>query len=76
MTAAGILSTDAGTGRFAIEQVTVAGFPVPAAVLQMLVQRLTTSDVYPTGIDLNAPIALPYRIREVRVEAAAIVVEQ
>ena len=76
MTAAGVLSTDAGTGRFAIEQVTLAGFPVPAVMLQMLVQRLTTSDVYPTGIDVNEPFALPYRILEVRVEAGALVVEQ
>ena len=76
VTAAGFLRTDAGTGRLELERVTVAGLPVPHSVLQEIVRQYSKSDAYPNGVELTEQFELPYRIREVRVRQAELVVEQ
>lgn len=76
VTAAGFLRTDAGTGHLELERVTVAGLPVPQSVLQEIVRQYSKSDAYPNGVELTESFELPYRIREVRVRQAELVVEQ
>ena len=76
VTAAGFLRTDEGAGHVEIDSVRVAGFPVPHSVLREIVRQYTKSDAYPDGVELTEPFELPYRIREVRVRSAELVVEQ
>lgn len=74
--ASGILEARDGSGRIQVESVTVAGLPVPALVLDLLVRFHSRSAAYPRGFDLAAPFELPYRIREIRVAAGEAIVVQ
>lgn len=72
----GVLVTSRGTGRFALEQASIAGVPVPKSVLQSLVSYYSKSEDNPGGIGLDDPFALPAAIREIRVEPGRAVVVQ
>ena len=72
----GTLVTSRGTGRFALEQATIAGVPVPKSVLQTLVSYYSKSQDNPSGVGLDDPFALPAMIREIRVEPGRAVVVQ
>ena len=72
----GVLATSRGTGRFALEQASIAGVPVPKSVLQTLVSYYSKSQDNPDGVGLDDPFALPAMIREIRVEPGRAVVVQ
>ena len=72
----GTLVTSRGTGRFSLEQATIAGVPVPKSVLQTLVSYYSKSEEHPNGVGLDDPFALPAMIREIRVEPGRAVVVQ
>lgn len=75
--ATGVLHTSRGVGRFQLERAEVGGFPVPAALLQELVTYYSRSPEYPRGINVDAPFALPNRIREIELaEGRAVIVQQ
>ena len=76
VTASGILEVRDGIGRIQVESVTVAGLPVPALVLDLLVRFHSRSAAYPLGFDLADPFELPYRIREIDVAAGQAVIVQ
>ncbi len=76
VTVAGFLHTNEGTGRLEVEEVTVAGLAVPYSVIRDIVREYSKSDVHPNGVELAEPFELPYRIREVQVGLAELVVEQ
>jgi hypothetical protein len=72
----GVLATSRGTGRFSLEQASIAGVPVPKSVLQTLVTHYSKSEDNPNGVGLDDPFALPAMIREIRVEPGRAVVVQ
>ena len=74
--ASGVLEARNGTGRIQVESVTVAGLPVPALVLDLLVRFHSRSAAFPLGFDLADPFDLPYGIREIHVAAGEAVVVQ
>lgn len=76
VTVAGFFRTNDGIGQIEIDRVTIAGLPVPRSVLQEIVRQYSKSSTYPRGVELTDPFELPYRIREVRVRLAEVVVEQ
>lgn len=65
--AAGTLETREGVGRFNLESASIAGVPVPKAVLQEVVSYYSRRPDNPAGLSLDAPFELPARIREIRV---------
>ncbi|MEO5824182.1 MAG: hypothetical protein ABIT71_27045 [Vicinamibacteraceae bacterium] len=72
----GVLVTSRGSGRFTLEQASVAGVPVPKSVLQTLVSHYSKSNDNPDGVGLDDPFALPAAIREIRVEPGRAIVVQ
>jgi hypothetical protein len=72
----GTLVTSRGSGRFTLEQASVAGVPVPKSVLQSLVSHYSRSQDNPNGVGLDDPFALPAAIREIRVEPGRAVIVQ
>jgi hypothetical protein len=72
----GVLVTSRGSGRFTLEQASIAGVPVPKSVLQALVSHYSKSEDNPNGVGLDDPFALPAAIREIRVEPGRAVVVQ
>ena len=74
--ATGVVRAVKGMGHVTLETITIAGVPVPSAVLQQLVRYYTRSESYPDGFDLVAPFELPYNIREVAVEVGRAVIVQ
>jgi hypothetical protein len=72
----GVLVTSRGTGRFSLEQASLAGVPVPKSVLQTLLSHYSRSQEKPDGIGLDDPFALPAAIREIRVEPGRALVVQ
>jgi hypothetical protein len=67
VTAAGILHTRDGVGRFELQSATVGGVEVPKVVLQELVSYYSRTPDDADGIDLDAPFDLPAAIREIQV---------
>ena len=77
VTAVGLVRSAGGrTLSIDIESARVGSLPVPATLVNELVQIYTRSDEYPDGFDLSEPIALPRGIEAVLVEAQRIVVVQ
>jgi len=76
VTAAGVLTTSNGVGRFAFESATLASVPVPKALLQEIVSYYSRSRETPAGISLDDPFPLPARIREIQVESGRAIVIQ
>lgn len=74
--ASGILEARGGSGRIEVESVRIAGLPVPALLLDLLVRFHTRREAFPLGFDLAEPFELPYRIREIRVAAGEAIVVQ
>lgn len=72
----GRLTTQRGTGRFALEQATVDGIPVPAYVIQELLAFYTRSPEQPNGVRLDEPFALPSAIERIEVTAGQATVVQ
>ena len=76
VTAAGTIRSGAGSAQLDVHSVTVAGIPVPAAVLYELVSYFTRTADHPEGTRLDQPIPLPYRIIELRLSPGQAVVVQ
>lgn len=72
----GVLRTDAGRGRFDLQDASVGGVPVPKALLQELVSYYSKTDERPDGVRLDAPFALPAGIKTIEVGQAQAVVVQ
>jgi hypothetical protein len=64
--ATGTLTADNGQGRFALDQATLGGVPIPKTLLQELVTYYSASSTHPKGFDLDAPFELPVKIHSVQ----------
>ena len=72
----GILRTKNGVGNFALESASISGVPVPAWMLQEIVNYYSKSETAPQGVSLEKPFVLPSGIREIQlVRGQAIVVQ-
>jgi len=76
VTAAGVLSTANGVGRFELQSATMAGIPIPKTLLQEIVSHYSRTSENPAGISLDDPFPLPARIREIQTEVGRAVVIQ
>jgi hypothetical protein len=76
VTAAGVLTTKDGVGRFQLESAAISGVPVPKAVLQELLSYYSRTPENPAGINMDDPFELPSRIREIRVGTGTATVVQ
>ena len=76
VTATGILTTSNGVGRFQLESASLGPVPIPKVILQEIVSYYSRTPENPAGIDIDAPFALPARIREIQVEPGRAVVIQ
>lgn len=74
--ATGLLRTGDGIGRFELESATVGALPIPKTFLQDIVSHYSRTQANPAGIGLDAPFALPSRIREIQVEAGRATIVQ
>jgi hypothetical protein len=74
--ATGLLRTSDGVGRFELESASVAALPIPKSVLQDIVNHYSRTQANPVGIGLDAPFALPARIREIHVEVGRATIVQ
>jgi hypothetical protein len=63
----GTLATGDGRGRFALEQATVDGIPVPKLFIDELLAYYTRSSVNPAGLRLEEPFELPSEIDRIDV---------
>jgi hypothetical protein len=76
VTATGVLRATNGVARFHLESADIAGVPIPKLVLQEIVNHFSRSAEHPSGINLDEPVALPARIREIHVERGQAVIVQ
>ena len=74
VTAIGVLTTSDGVGRFELESAALGPVPIPKVILQEIVSYYSRTPEHPAGIGLDAPFALPARIREIQVEAGRAIV--
>lgn len=73
----GILRTARGLARFELHSADIEGMPIPKALVAELVAFYTRGPDYPSGVDIDAPFALPARIAEIHVnERQAIIVQR
>jgi hypothetical protein len=63
-----------GTGQIEVQEATVGGVSLPAAMVGQMVGMATRSASRPQGLDLLAPFPLPWTAREVRVEPGRLMV--
>lgn len=76
LTAAGVLRTSQGEGRFELQSATVGGVPIPKILLQEIVSYYSRSATSPDGLGLDDPFPLPSRIREIQVERGRAIIVQ
>lgn len=76
VTAQGVLTTGDGRGQFALERAEISGIPIPKTLLQEIVSYYSRSQQFPEGVDIDAPFALPARIKEIHINAQQAVVIQ
>ncbi len=76
VTAQGVLKTGDGHGQFALERAEISGIPIPKTLLQEIVSYYSRSQQFPEGVDIDAPFALPARIKEIHINAQQAVVIQ
>ncbi len=74
--ATGVLRAGNGVARFELESADIAGVPIPKLLLQEIVSHYSRSAEHPSGINLDDPVALPARIREIHVERGQAVIVQ
>lgn len=72
----GTLATSGGRGRFALEQATVSGVPVPKLFIAELLAYYTRSPENPSGLGLEDPFELPNEIQAIDVTQGSAVVIQ
>lgn len=76
VTATGVLTTAKGVGRFALESASAGSVPIPKFLLQEIVSYYSKTADNAAGISLDAPFALPARIRDIRVERGQAIIIQ
>jgi hypothetical protein len=64
----------AGVGHVELEEVQIGGVSMPPSVLVQAVRYATRSAEQPDGVDITAPVALPWTARRVRVEPGRLLV--
>jgi hypothetical protein len=67
LTAAGLLITQNGVGRFQLESAELSGISIPKSLVQELLSYYSKSKDNPSGISIDDPFELPARIKEIRV---------
>jgi hypothetical protein len=73
----GVLHTARGVARFDLRSADIEGMPIPKVLVAELVAFYTRGAEYPSGVDIDAPFALPARIAEIHVnERQAVVVQR
>ena len=72
----GTLATSGGRGRFALEQATVSGVPVPKMFIAELLAYYTRTPDNPAGVGLEEPFELPNEIQTIDVTPGTAVVIQ
>jgi hypothetical protein len=73
----GVLRAAGGLARFELRSADIEGMPIPKALVAELVAFYTRGPDYPSGVDIDAPFALPARIAEIHVnERQAIIVQR
>jgi hypothetical protein len=76
LSARGVLTTEAGKGRFSLETAEISGVPIPKTLLQELVSYYSRSPERPNGYGMEEPFELPARIREIEVGLGQAVIVQ
>jgi hypothetical protein len=76
VTATGVLTASNGVGQFQLESASLGPVPIPKVLLQEIVSFYSRTPENPAGIGLDAPFALPARIREIQVEPGRAIVVQ
>jgi hypothetical protein len=76
MRATGVLRATDGFAQLQIDSADIAGVPIPKRLLQEIVSYYSRSAERPSGFNLDDPVALPARIREVHVERGQAVIIQ
>jgi len=71
-----VLETKSGRGRFDLQSATLAGVPVPKAILQELVSYYSRTADHPDGVRLDSPFELPAKIQQIEVGQGQAVVVQ
>jgi hypothetical protein len=64
--AAGVLRTEKGVAAFTLDSASVAGVPVPKAILQEVVSYYSKGPNATEGVNFEAPFRLPAHIREIK----------
>ncbi len=57
-----------------VEEIQIGPVTVPTALAELLVQRYSVSESYPTGFDLSVPVALPAAVRNIQVREGQIAI--
>jgi hypothetical protein len=76
ITAAGVLRTADGQGRFQLESAAVSGVPIPKSFLQEIVSYYTRTASNPAGINIDDPFELPAEIRRIDADNGKAVIVQ
>jgi hypothetical protein len=74
--ATGVFRASNGVAQFELESADIAGVPIPKLLLQEIVSHYSRSAEHPSGINLDDPVALPARIREIHVERGQAIIVQ
>ena len=72
----GMLHTKNGVGTFTLESASISGVPVPAWMLQEIVNHYSKSETSPQGVALDKPFVLPSGIREIQLARGQAIVVQ
>jgi len=64
-----------GKGRFTLEAAQIGGVSVPPSALVELVSLATRNAERPSGLDIGAPLPLPWTARSLRVEPGRLLVD-
>jgi hypothetical protein len=76
LTATGVLTTNNGTGQFAVESANIGNLPLPKLLLDEVVSYYTRSESRPGGFTTDDRFPLPAGIREIQVTPGQAVVVQ
>jgi hypothetical protein len=72
---AGRLESAEGLARLDLETVEIGGVGLPPSLLAQIVSFATRDEEHPAGIDIAAPVALPWTARSVRLEPGRALVD-
>ena len=64
----GRLESAEGRARIVLETILIGGVSLPPSLLAQIVSFATRNDARPEGLDIGAPVALPWTARSIRLE--------